>query len=387
MTVSLNRIQKYAMCITLMFYTFSSYMLMVEIDNMAGLGTDNMQYYELASYLPSLLFLPLFIKEILTKHQSFIVWTFITFIVTSTLSTLFNLSGISHLFYSSFLIFPMLIFYSYTKSNGVDKHFIDLCFIALITVSLRYYQIYNVANELTFNRIGVSYFPLFILPIVLMHPSKWIRGVAWMLTAIVIISSMKRGGMLAMMFSALSYILVNSKVSQNNKLKTAILAISISSVFIIIIIYIVQLFGSDIFERFLSISDDGGSGRTIIWGDIITALASTDLIHFTIGHGYLSVGPNNVSGGLSAHNDFLEIFYDFGLINVLLYCTFVLLLIFYTILSIKKSREYSAQLTMAVSTFFILSLISIVYFYFWMTFIVINIALIIGQHEYIESRK
>ena len=68
----------------------------------------------------------------------------------------------------------------------------------------------------------------------------------------------------------------------------------------------------DISKRFEMIKADGGNGRDMIYEDVINRYRSEDLIQQVIGKGFDSVKGKDTTIALSAHNDFLEVLYDFG---------------------------------------------------------------------------
>ena len=68
-------------------------------------------------------------------------------------------------------------------------------------------------------------------------------------------------------------------------------------------------------------AEDEGSGRLDIYNASIALIESSDFIGHVIGHGYNAV---KYQLELSAHNDFLEIIYDFGWICCLLFVVFII---------------------------------------------------------------
>ena len=73
--------------------------------------------------------------------------------------------------------------------------------------------------------------------------------------------------------------------------------------------------------RFAAMQDDGGSGRDVIWKHCIDALRRNDIIAWIFGY-----GPNStfkVVKHTSAHNDFLTILLEQGIIGVTFYSVFV----------------------------------------------------------------
>lgn len=74
-----------------------------------------------------------------------------------------------------------------------------------------------------------------------------------------------------------------------------------------------------ILDRLSNIQDDGGSGRDIVWAYTWRMITEEpNVFPLLFGHGFNAVYSDSMLG-LSAHNDFLEIIYDYGLIGLLLY--------------------------------------------------------------------
>lgn len=86
------------------------------------------------------------------------------------------------------------------------------------------------------------------------------------------------------------------------------------------------------FERFNSIAEDGGSGRSEHYSLILFSYANSDLFAQLFGH-----GPHAVSQSFSmpAHNDLLEVLYDYGALAVLLLIAFWIKVLIFGIRQIK----------------------------------------------------
>ena len=85
---------------------------------------------------------------------------------------------------------------------------------------------------------------------------------------------------------------------------------------------------------------------------------------------------------MSAHDDYLEAWYDYGIIGFVLYTISVLSLIWLTIKALRKKYEYASQLAMLTSIVIILSLISHIALYFWFSIVLLNIAFFAGNMRY-----
>ena len=77
-----------------------------------------------------------------------------------------------------------------------------------------------------------------------------------------------------------------------------------------------------IVSRFHAIEDDEGSGRTELYDVILNSFSNSSFISQMFGHGYRSV--ISILDGVPAHNDFLEILYDFGIVPLTVYVIILL---------------------------------------------------------------
>jgi O-antigen ligase len=107
-----------------------------------------------------------------------------------------------------------------------------------------------------------------------------------------------------------------------------------------------------LFDRFASISEDGGSGRDIVYADVWNMIKSSDYSHIIWGHGYNQVRVD-AELGFSAHNDFLEMLYDFGICGLFAFCGFVA-----SASNLRTYRRFSYPQKSALLVFVILSLFS-----------------------------
>lgn len=368
--------------LVLFAYALASYFIMPSMDNQAQLSSNNVFPFEFIALLcsaPFLLFVP---HQIFEKNQSHVILWFILFFVWTVLATSLTKFGVYYFVYTIFPIFPLYISYTYCRQYGIDKTITTLFFITLLIVSFQYYHIYQVANAFQMAIIGVSYFPLLILPLVLLHPSKILKTISWLLVVFVIISSQKRGGLVALGLGVFVYALCRMIVSQNKKALLAVIAFVIIPIIVFGISHLVSALDSSILERFATLQKDKGSGRFDIWLRVINSIANSSRLEHLTGHGYLSVPDLIGDANLPAHNDFLEIFYDYGLIGLLIYIITWFQLIRISFKLLRQRSAYAPAFNMMVSIYFILSMVSIVLYYFWFTYICIMIGVVVGQNEW-----
>ena len=191
---------------------------------------------------------------------------------------------------------------------------------------------------------------------------------------------------MALLVSVFVYIIVKQLISPKGKAQKIIIGLSLLLIITSIFIYIGTMGDNDIFERFENLDKDNGSGRTDVWEETWRLISNQNPISFLIGNGYDTVQRDS-RFTLSAHNDFLETWYDYGFIGFLLYTTSILSLCIRVIKSIKNKEKYAAEFAMSLTIVFILTNISHIQLYFWINIVVLNFALFTGYSEHEKRLK
>ena len=148
-------------------------------------------------------------------------------------------------------------------------------------------------------------------------------------------------------------------MSKNFQAKVNIIFASILILSIIagFIVFYVQSNNLTLFDRLSNLSEDGGSGRDIVYQYTWEMILNSDFNDLLFGHGFNTVYHNSVLN-LSAHTDTLEVIYDYGIIGIILYCIFIIN-IFRLYKTIRKYKpEYAAAYAASLVIFTILSLFS-----------------------------
>ena len=107
-------------------------------------------------------------------------------------------------------------------------------------------------------------------------------------------------------------------------------------------------------ERLGGITFD--NGRYDIYSKVSSAILNAEAIPFLFGHGHAAVKRDF---GIGAHNDFLEIGYDYGIIVALIYIC-IILYFFTKALRLIKQKEYQSAmwLGISISSIFILGMLN-----------------------------
>lgn len=241
------------------------------------------------------------------------------------------------------IVLPIIIlFFINTWSYKVRDKYIILTISALcILLSVRYFYYYNfISLSLTHDFINNgSYIILLFLPIVLCIENNIIKNIILSFIGAVVLSSAKRLGIISLGLSLLVYFSMLQFSKKN--LKQFLLYTFIFSIAVFIALYMYEKINvmSDnlLSDRMNSLFEDQGSGRDEVYSITFNMIVDSDFLSLLFGHGWNSVVRYSRIN-LSAHNDFLEILFDFGVIVLFFY-------LYFYVLAIKKffrmKRQYS----------------------------------------------
>lgn len=278
---------------------------------------------------------------------------------------------------------PFLIFnttYYFVLHKG-DKKELKITFLVItVLFLLTYYSLYDTDNILLNVHLGSSYYSLYMLPLVLVYPSKTVRISMIVIICLAVFSSVKRGGVLALALAMLFYIISNQIVSKQGKFTKIIIGFCMFCAFVSVFAYIGTMGDNDVFERFENIQEDNGSGRTEVWAETWHLICNQGAFSFFIGNGFNSV-VNNSRLVLSAHNDYLEAWFDFGLIGFFLYLISVVLLFVDILKCLRAKKEYASAMTAIGALILVLSMISHIAIYYWFNVVVLCIAYFEGRYD------
>lgn len=161
------------------------------------------------------------------------------------------------------------------------------------------------------------YFSLLTLPWLLLFTGNQTRLFILGIFTFLVLFSMKRSAMLVMALAWCFYGLTLLR-TQRNKF------IAIVAIAILVGIGIRTYFVTDnalkglISERVNQEETDEGRGRLAIYTVTESMIMSSSVDELILGHGHMAVKRDSILD-ISAHNDFLEVIYDYGLLILVLY--------------------------------------------------------------------
>ena len=170
--------------------------------------------------------------------------------------------------------------------------------------------------------INSTYFAILLLPFVLLQNKKLYKNIGIITIVAITFISNKRAAFIAI---ALSFFIYHISANKNGKKHGAMNYVLIL-LSIVILVLSASEFGFlsqiEIFNNLSNMFEDGGSGRTDIYSAVWSLVKGFSSGELLFGRGFNSVSMSIV--GTSAHNDFLEVLHDYGIVGIFLYISFIL---------------------------------------------------------------
>ena len=232
-----------------------------------------------------------------------------------------------------------------------------------------------------------AYYVMYALPLMMLVRQKVLSILLAIACMVVIFASFKRGGLIALTFGLIAYLVTLQLIANKISAGSIIVGMAVLAVFVIIFIVLGTAGDNSVFERFENMSTgDTGSGRTLVWPVTLGMIENSDALGLLFGHGSGAVQANSPIM-LSAHNDFLEITYDYGIMGLALYMVAFVSLGYHILRMIRAKSVYAPSMVLLYCVYGILSLISHVAVYYWMNVVLLTAGYCIGcdKHDGIIS--
>lgn len=281
-------------------------------------------------------------------------------------------------------ILTLLITYNYVLNHGDSKWF-GRCFCVMLLIYV--YGFLSIMFELLLSgyniQMAASYYTVFVLPLVMLTCEKKTCVVFILITLLILTISMKRGGIVALFCGLVAYG-VTYFLSKKINISAIIGGVVVLLLFAGLFVYVGSSDEANVVQRFESVEDDDGSGRTAVWYNTIQLIENSDFMSLIFGHGYNKVAKETIYG-LSAHNDFLEITYDYGIVGLILYISAFVSLAYMVLRLIRKRSPDASAMAMFFTIYLVLSMISHVIIYTWSNLIMLTIAYVSAREKLDEG--
>lgn len=251
------------------------------------------------------------------------------------------------------IIFISLYYYARLHHIGFSLKLFYWGLLLLSALSLS--SEVQVRQQIVMGGMNEVYWVLLGFPFIIAMPTKKLRYGGIILMVAVVLLSLKSTAFLALLVA----IFVAWMVEGGLKPKSLFIAIAIMVAIVIfwpmISDYLANNYNVIWTDKYNSSIESGGSGRTEIWTQAFTLLGGSSLLTLLFGHGHNAVFQNI---GFSAHNDFLEVLFDYGIIAFILYISLYVQLIKLLKKMLKTNYWLKTPFTVSVVLFFIVSFFS-----------------------------
>ena len=191
------------------------------------------------------------------------------------------------------------------------------------------------------------YFILGLLPLVLIGAK--IKLLPCLFCGLAVLLSGKRLGIIAFVLMVGAYYI--GIAIQQNKVKKILPLLFITYVVGGMAVYIGANYNNFLWHRLEAlIYSQDSSGRNYLWARIIELLENSNIVSLVFGHGD---GAVSKTIGAHAHNDYLEILYDFGILPLILYASFYVscIVVFWGMLKRKYQHAICFGMSLLFSLF------------------------------------
>ena len=258
--------------------------------------------------------------------------------------------------YWCWVYFIAYTIFSYEKFS--EKRVDNIILIATVLFSLSF-NYSHISRTVEFDMAGDNavFYPLMMIPWIACISNVTKRWIMIAIVAVCAIMALKRSGIIILTISVILLYysnFIHKKRIQPKSILTAILVLI--GVFVIFQYKADTI--SDVRQRFEMMSEDGGNGRNEIYKDVINRYKNGDLVQQLFGRGFDSVRGKDREMSVSAHNDFLEVMYDFGLLGLLLYVLIHFSLIKWTIRLFRTRSQLAFPVFISYVCFLVMSMVS-----------------------------
>lgn len=271
-------------------------------------------------------------------------------------------------YYFAAVLYPWIITFiteiiagNIKKEEAFNKTVLILSTFSFLYIFLIIRYKFGISSIITASGESSIYYVITLLPFVLCCKEKY-RNFMLILFVLSVFVTLKRTALIAIVLGMFAYFWVKFREHDEKKFKVVVYALLGTLMFFIIYEIVVKYTGNDLIEKLLNTREDGGSNRELILNTVIEKFRNTTLSEKLFGVGYNGVrySYSVISAGtvVSAHNDFLEILCDYGLVGLFLYLVIIFRIIKNFVYMKKIESVYAPAYAAAIMIFFVLSMFS-----------------------------
>lgn len=292
----------------------------------------------------------------------FILLNFLGYLIALDFANPYYLGQIKVILLFSLPLFPF--YFLARKGEFKESHLLRFFIIMLIlsVIEFNYNKNVIISNRISDNTNVVnntSYYFALLLPYIFIFKNRIISILSLFIILFFILQGAKRGALIVGLVGAAFYIYYNlTSISPKRRITNYLFTIS---GVLVSLFYLYDYFLNNeyLIERIANISE-GGSGRDIIFINLLNNWYNSDnLFNILFGYGFASTLKYSGTGHF-AHNDWLELLTNFGILGVGLYLLIFLNMMF-MLFSKNLSYQYKFILISIIFMWFFNTLFSMVY--------------------------
>ena len=257
------------------------------------------------------------------------------------------------------VVIVMYVFTTETKKKRILLLISSSCIIIIICflLSLEGYGEWLSNKDYTMTNV---YYILCFLPFIIDIDSRWIIRILTGLVFLCVALSFKRSAMVVSAIVVFTMVLLFFKNKKSRKTALILVAFFLFAI-VTIPLFLEQASSQSIYSMWLERFSDSNTRGAILL-DVWNMQTESSLFEWIFGHGYNAV-MKDIGYGLSAHNDYLEILYDYGLIAFVLFIAFIVSMLKYCNRLRKTDSKYYKGMIISLEIFIFASIPSHMYTY------------------------
>lgn len=235
-----------------------------------------------------------------------------------------------------------------------------LCVVSLLYLLVfRYQNFESIISKASLNDV---YYALLLLPWVMLWRRPLWKYAGTLLVAAIVAWSMKRTAFICLVMSLGAYWLTERLRSRRLFDMGWLIGCVFSAAIVFTVFWYVDDKTEGHFQSRMRIAfEDGLGSRLEIFAYVLQLQGNSGLPHWILGHGHDTVRKNILWGEgefISAHNDWLEVLFDYGVLSLLLYASLHVLLLRSLRDFIRSGSPLAAPMAVSYTIFFLMSLTS-----------------------------
>lgn len=345
------------------FIIWSQYALQSNLSNNVGIFRTITSYFNLI--IDGVILVWLGTNKSRVKNTSRLMSLIVLWTVLIVIQCFFTATSIErlskNLVYVTFWSLNALFVYRIVKDRYIErdivvKRYIFLYFVSLACFIFMYYMKLSVYGGLSTTSMNHSYFLLCQMPWLFLIKKKKLRLILIVSCLVAIIFSLKRTSLICVALVGLLYI--HSMVSKYSVFFRIVLFAMLALFAFYGTMFIDKHYlGGGMVTRIEQSEEDDMGSRPVIWAAVYKKYSESSLTQMLFGHGHDTV-YYDCGIGVSAHSEYFETLYDYGIIMLCLLFVIVFVLIRNTLWLYKRKSRLALPFASSVIIYLVLSISS-----------------------------